>query len=127
MILSRRFILGGLIAAPAIVAVSHIMPIKAFKLTKTTIFDENLLLSRIKQDIMDTRELYLFELNNNLTRHFITKDLNYRLSTKYSKEELIHYEVICNNTNNLLNDNNSIIDVHIQPTRVMKYFNINVK
>ena len=92
IIQSRRSLLRGLFAMPAVVTASNLMPIKVFALESN--------LDPIQQIINDGLNYALFEPNDELTRKIVSDYVTLNLNHLVQKREIDDYIVVCDNSNN---------------------------
>jgi hypothetical protein len=118
MINSRRNFLKGLFVAPAIVAFSNIMPVKAFELlVPPKLTNTEQLIADIQERLRAASTYSLFEPNDQFTRNKIKEMVTPYLAELKSRRGIYDYRVICdemNNTPKLINDNALKITVAVK-------------
>src|SRR3954471_20456798 len=136
---SRRTFLRNLFVAPAIVAATNLMPVKAFAHLLEPVPNYNISIDEIqaalnsvahtpvevaKQAIERVLLQNTFEPNDAFTRARIKSQLEmYHEGFRYDTE----YRVVCdetNNTPNLIDRNQLVVDFYLKPQRSIDYIRI---
>lgn len=143
MISSRRNFLKSLFVAPAIVAVTNLMPVKAFahllepqprfKISPgvyTTEIDGTYRIpapATPQEALERVMNNSLFEMNDTFTRTQVEMQMQSYMENFKQLGELSDYTVVCNDTNNnpwSIDNNQLHADIYIKPTRSIEYIRV---
>ena len=117
--ISKRNLLRGLFAAPAIIAIDRLMPIKSFIIPPS-----NTYLDQITALMNDAMSYNLFEPNDVISRRCVTGIIENSLSNMQKATIIDNYRVVCDDSNNTdIHIVDGIIgcSVYVSPTKATNY------
>lgn len=126
--------LGALIAAPAIVKATSIMPVKVYpELIQPTPaaldrINQRFVVLKAKETLEQILEHTLFEPNDAFTRARVSSHVDAYLQDMKNRRAIEDYVVVCDNTNNpphIIDNNQLYADLYIKPTRSIEYITLN--
>ena len=131
MLLSKRkFILGGLIAAPAVIADHKLMPVKSILPIESSFILPDLstnlsseLLEKVKSQMKESLESVYFEPNDDFTRYKIFNNLNVYMNNLLQQNEVYMYHVVCDSYNNPpdIVDKDLVCEVYIKDNNINNF------
>lgn len=82
------------------------------------------LMLKMKRDLMTFLQDFLYEFNNNKNRTLIFNGIDNYLRDIKSREGLIDYRLVCddsNNTPSIIDQNKLIVDIYVKPAKVAEF------